>query len=194
MRAHDLRTAARLLPVAALLLAGCGGPVLFAELEMPAIGVTLPEGNFTPIYLPPADPSFEFTVDLGGSVPTLADPNVDFQLKLTRMTMTLSTAGAFSTFNGVDEITLSVTPPAGSPLAPLQILHWLNPTPGAGDLSTITVTSDADQDLKPYLSAGALTVKATYHGSVSPTDVWTATIAAEFWALVSIDYGSLLGI
>src|SRR5512133_2329640 len=104
MRAPALRNAALALPF--LALASCGGPVLFAELEMPSVAVTLPSVDFQPIL--PGGTDYAFSFDLGANVPVVNEPNVEFDLKLTRMTLVLEATGLgiFDNFDGVETITI----------------------------------------------------------------------------------------
>ncbi len=66
------------------------------------------------------------------------------------------------------------------------------PATPATNVTRITATSETDADLKPYLSAGQLNIKAEYTGGGLPLSTWTADLTAEFWMKVKLDYGAYL--
>lgn len=174
----------------ALTLAGCGGPVLFAELEMPSVAVTLPQYSF------PGAPAGvtvreDIVVDVGANVPLVNEPNVEFDLRLSRMTLVLDTSGPMSNFDDIESVTITALAPAGSGLVDLVLLAYTNPHT-ATNVTRITATSETDADLKPYLSAGQLNIKAEYTGGGLPLSTWTADLTAEFWMKVKLDYGAYL--
>lgn len=185
---------ARILPTAPLLLAlaGCGGPVLFAELEMPSVEVTLPQYTF------PGDPlgistSKDVSFDVAANVPVVGDPNVEFDLTLERMTLVLDTSGPLSNFDGFESVKITALHPT-DPALDLVLLQYQKPA-GGSNITQISVASQTSADLKPYLSAGVITVRAEYTSDgVNPfplTD-WTADLTAEFGLKVTLDYGAYL--
>lgn len=186
MRARTLSTASLLLA-----LAGCGGPVLFAELEMPSVLVTLPQQQFTGVT-PPATQTSTFNFDVGANVPIVNEPNVTLDLKLTRMTLVLDTANPANpaNFDNIDSIVISAVAPAGSGLSNLELIRW--DRLGATGLTRIEASSATGADLKPYLSAGRIDVEASYTGSGLPTADWTADVSADFRIKVTLDYGAYL--
>jgi hypothetical protein len=184
---------ARILSTAALLaaLAGCG-PVLFAELEMPSVLVTLPQQLF-PGVTPPAATTNTFTFDVGANVPIVNEPNVTLDLTLTRMTLVLDTANPLNpaNFDNIDNVTISALAPAGSGLSNLVLIEYVKPAT-ASDIKRIEVSSATESDLVPYLQAGRIDVEATYTGSGLPTADWTADVSADFRIKVKLDYGAYL--
>ncbi len=182
---------ARVLSTASLLfaLSACG-PVLFAELELPSVEVTLPQYSFP--GTPPGVPlTKDISFDLGASVPVVNEPNVTFDLKLNRMTLVLNTTGPLSSFDQVDRVTITVLHPAATSLPDLVLIDYTNPHTATG-VTTITATSQTGADLKPYLEAGKITVRADYSGSGLPVSTWTADVTADFWMKVKLDYGTYL--
>lgn len=176
----------RTLPTAALLALAACGPVLFAELKLSSVEVTLPRYQF------PAgqNTSTTITYDLGASVPVISKPNVDYDLRLTRMTLVL-TSGPFSNFDSFDSVRISALPPAGSTLPPLVLVDYRNPHTTTG-MTTVTATSSTDADLKPYLAAGKIAVLAEYTGTQLIPTVWYADVTAEFLVRIRVDYGAYL--
>jgi len=177
-----------------LALASCGGPVLFAELEMPSVEVTLPQHTF------PGDPlglstSETVAFDVGANVPVVNEPNVEFDLRITRMTLVLDTTGPLSNFDGFETVRITALHPGGDPARDLVLLEYTKPA-GASGITRITATSETDADLKPYLSAGVITVRAEYASDgvnpTLPTADWTADLTADFWMRVKLDYGAFL--
>lgn len=189
---------ARLPSIAPLLLlagalAGCGGPVLFAELELPDVEVTLPQYTF------PGDPlglatTKDVSFDVGASVPVVNEPNVELELRLTRMTLVLATGGPLSNFDGFETVTITALHPT-DPALDLELLRYEKPA-GATDITRIEAASDSDADLKPYLDAGVINVRAAYASDginpTLPTSDWTADLTAEFRFQITLDYGAYL--
>jgi len=188
MRTSSLRSAALVLPF--LALAACDGPILFAELEIPSVELTLPQQTFAGTTFPAESNSTEFSFDIGANVPSINEPNVEYDLRLTRMTLVLDLANPATpdNFDGVDSIDIDAFDPGGV-LADLRLLHYAKTTTG---LTRITVNSQTDADLKPYLVAGSINVRVTYAGTALPTVDWTADLTAEFYMRVKLDYGAYL--
>lgn len=186
MRA-PIRSAASLL--LALGLAACGGPVLFADLELPSVEVTLPQYQFpgTPLGVPLTK---DVAFDLGANVPVVNQQNVMLDLKLNRMTLVLDTSGPLSSFDQVERVTITALHPATTTLPDLVLIDYANPHTATG-VTTITATSQSGADLTPYLVAGAITLRAVYSGSGLPTSAWTADVTADFWMKVRFDYANI---
>lgn len=175
---------ARLLPTSLLLaLAGCGGPVLYGEVELPHVEVTLPEYEFPTVGVSTTQ---SLTFDVGASVGLINEPHVDYDLKLNRMTIVLR-SGPFTNFDTFHTVRISATR-AGLP--DLVLIEYSNPPPGA---TTITATSSTGADLKPYLDAGKLTVAATFEADpTTPVGLWYADVSADLFLRVRLDYGAYL--
>jgi hypothetical protein len=186
---------ARTLAFAALLAANaaCGGPVLFAELEMPSVQVTLPQYSF------PGDPlglttSTNVSFDIGANVPLVTDPDVDFDIELRNMTLVLDTTGPLSNFDGFETVRIVALHPT-VPALDLTLLEYHKPA-GASGITRVSASSETDADLKPYLTAGVINVRAEYASDgvnpTLPTSNWTADLTADFWMKVRLDYGAAL--
>jgi hypothetical protein len=188
MRNPALRSAA-LLAVAAL--TSCGGPILFGELEMPSVEVTLAQQTFNGTNISPPPSFTPFSFDIGTNVPVVNEPNVDYDLRLTQMTLVFRT-GTPSNFDGLDSLSITaLTPPSNPSLAPLVLLSYDNPHAATG-VTVITAQSQTNADLKPYLEAGQLNVRVDYAGTALPTANWTADVTADFFLRVRLDYGAYL--
>jgi hypothetical protein len=196
MRARTLLTTSLAL---ALALAGCGGPVLFADLKMPSVEVTLPQYPFpgskgeTTVF---KDISF----DVGANVPVVNEPNVDLELRLTHLAILLRSTDPrdVNGFDGVKSVRISALDPATG--TPALLLASYDRPDGATAITQIAVASATSADLRPFLSAGVITVRAEYT-SDSPPIVslgalpfydWTADVTAEFAIDVKVDYGAYL--
>lgn len=183
----------RTLPAAALLalpvaLAACGGPLLTAELKMASVEVTLPQYRFPSVGTQKYQ---DVTFDVGASMPVILQKNVDYDLKLTGMTLVLG-SGPINNFDTFNRVTITAQPPAGSGLAPLVLVDYVNPHTQTG-LTHVTASSSTDADLKPYLYAGKITVRAEYDaGPTTPLGEWTADVTADFFVRVKVDYGAYL--
>ncbi|MGB8931960.1 MAG: hypothetical protein WCC48_11995 [Anaeromyxobacteraceae bacterium] len=180
MRARTLITTSL-----ALALAGCGGPVLFAELEMPSVAVTLPEYQFPSVV---GSASQDITFDVGANVPAINEPNVDYDLKLNQMSITLR-SGPFNDFDSFDTVKVTAFR-AGLP--DLVLVEYTNPHTTSA-MKSVTATSSTGADLKPYLDAGKITVRAEFTGSpTTPVGIWYADVTADLYLRVRLDYGAYL--
>lgn len=182
MRARTLLTTSLALSLA---LAGCGGPVLFAELEMPSVEVTLPQYEFPSVV---GTASQEITFDVGANVPVINEPNVDYDLNLNQMSIALR-SGPFTDFDSFDTVRVTAIR-AGLP--DLVLIEYTNPHTTSG-LTSVTARSSTDADLKPYLDAGKITVRAEFTGSpTTPVGIWYADVTADLYLRVRVDYGAYL--
>jgi len=174
--------------------AGCGGPILFAELELPDVEGTLPQYTF------PGDPlglstATDVAFDVGANVPALTDPNVELEVRLTRMTLVLDTSGPLSSFDGFQTVTISALHPSGDPARDVVLLEYVKPA-GATGITRITATSETDADLEPFLVDGVIDLRAAYQSDgvnpTLPTADWTADLSAELRLQARLDYGAYL--
>lgn len=189
-----MRHALRAAPL--LLLAACGGPLLYADLEVPQVLVTLPSQRFPAsagnpaLWCAPTAPSCvatELEYDLGQSVSYLREPGATYQVRLNHLAIAMvATAGG--DLRGVKSAAILAYPAAGG--APVEIARYVrsaaDPAP-----TTIAVAGDPGLDLAPYVSAGRIRVRVelTYD---APTPAFDADVTADFYLKVRLDYGKLL--
>jgi hypothetical protein len=184
-------------------LPGCSGPLLFAELQVKDVRITLPEQAFPAsdfadpatwcaLVQDPTQPCIQQTLDydLGGPVPILDDPNVTYDLRLKDVAIILSASQAGTNLTGVKYASLQVLADPLDPSSGTVIASYVRP-PGAVPSRSIGVTGNSNLDLGPYLEAGKLPVRVevTFDGS---TPAFLADVAAGFSLEVKLDWGSLL--
>ncbi len=191
------------LAVLAAALSGCGGPLLYAELEVPSLKATLPSQEF-----PASDtgnsadwcdpnqqsnpPCIQLTTDydLGGMVPILNEPNVTYDLRLTDVAITLTTASVGTDLSGIQRVSISALADPNDPSSTVVIAAYVRP-PSGNPPTTLSVTGNSNLDLGPYLRGGVLRVHAELVLD-SGTPAFTADVTSGFSLLVKLDYGSLL--
>lgn len=189
-----MRHALRAAPL--LLLAACGGPLLYADLEVPQVLVTLPAQRFPASVASPAlwcDPSTpscvatELEYDLAQSVSYLREPGATYQVRLTRLAIAM-TAAAGGDLGGVKSAVILASPAAGG--APVEIARY---TRSAADPAptTLSVAGDPGLDLAPYVTAGRIRVRVELSYD-APTPAFDADVTADFYLKVRLDYGALL--
>jgi len=183
-------------------LQGCGGPLLFAELQVPSLRATLPSQSFPASdTTDPADwcsavqtdpPCIQMTLDydLGGMVPILNEPGVTYDLRLTDVGITLSATEVGKDLSGVSRVAISALLDPLDPASAVVIASYVRP-PGGNPPSSIAVTGNSNLDLGPYLSGGLLRVHAELVID-QPTPAFLADVTSGFSLEVKLDYGSLL--
>jgi hypothetical protein len=189
----------RLAPIAILLASGCGGPLFFAELEVPTVRVTLPSQSFPAANDPSAlcrdaqgnvIPQCAQTVlayDLGAQVPVITEKGVSYEVRLTSLGIALAANDPImSDFGTVTAVTISVVGTGGLPNVVVASYQQdpLNPAP-----KSITVAGYSNVDLAPYILSGTLDLKTELHG-IPPS--FTADVAGTFYLKVKLDYGAYL--
>jgi hypothetical protein len=191
--------AAALAAAAAALLArpGCG-PVLFAELDQPEVRITLPSQDFPASPAPPADWCFpdrpecvatELQYQLGAEVPIVTEPGVEYELRLKRVAIVLSTSSA-GDLSGIRSASIRVLDPAGGPGT---VVASYEADPAAPAPTSISVAGAAALDLAPYVQGGNLEarVELVYDPS-NPTPAFAADVSAAFSLDVKVDWGGYL--
>jgi hypothetical protein len=195
--------------LAALALTGltsCSGPLLFAEVEIPDLRITLPQQSFpafdagnpaswcNPSGPPPPIPCVALTTgyDLGAQVPALTQKGVTYELRITDVAFTLSATqspGAPTDLGGIQSATVRVGADPSVPGSGVVIATYVRAA--AGTPTTIAVTGNANLDLAPYISGGILPV----HVEVvidGPTSSFDADILAAFYVRVTLDWGKYI--
>lgn len=196
-----------LLALAAVpLLAACGKPLLFAELEIPAAEVTLTSQPFPsttnplPTDLCPPGVVVEpgatclqrtFGFDLGDDFRDLTKDAVSFDLHLTDLGITLNATQALQDFGDVIEVVVGVDG-ADLGLPSIELASYrrsaANPHPSA-----IEVAASSNIDLGPYLQAGQVSIYTRMQIGAS-TPEFTADVAALFYLRVLLDWNRAAGL
>jgi hypothetical protein len=176
----------------AALAAGCGRPLLSAQLEVPEVRITEPDQQFDPPFatsvspcaaLPPdcrATSVHDVGFDLGDEVPFLEDDGVDVDLHLTGMT--LHFGGTSS--RGLQELRAFLVSPGG---APIPIASWERP-PGSPQPVDVVLATASGVNLASYLAEGVLTlrVELEYDGSLGVPS-GGAPVAVDVTAAFSVE-------
>lgn len=186
-----------------LLAAGCGGPLLFAELEVPEVGLTVAQQTFPASG---ADPSFwcslqqargeeclrvEMTYDLGEEIELLTEDDVDYDIRLTGLSLRLaSTSGGAADLGGVQRVSVSVVPPGGG--AAVQVASYRRDD-AAPAPTQVSVTGNSNLDLAPFLEAGKVTLRLELSVD-DATPEFTADVMGVFYVRVRLDYGAAVGL
>ncbi len=179
-----------LLAALPLALAGCG--LFFAQVDAPSVCLTLPRVAFpgTPAG---AGMSLDVSYDLSAPLPVVADPNVHYELRLSSVDTRLgATDPAFDpgyTFAAVQSVRVLAHDPSGA-LPDVPLVAWQQ-DPAHPPTTEISASGPANVDLAPYVSGGALSLRAEYAGGL-PQAPFTADVRGCFDLSVKVDYGDLL--
>lgn len=192
--------------LSALVLAACDGSLLFAEVQIPDLQITLPSRSFPAVaaslptdWCDPAvsgDPQclgITSDYDLGAEVPALTEQGVTYDLRLTRVAITLSAvqqAGAPPDLSGIESAFILVGHDPAVPGSGTVVASYQKPSPSATP-TVIAVTGNANVDLGPYLDAGTLPVRVEVYVS-NGTAAFDADLTVGFSLVVNVDWGSYL--
>lgn len=193
------------LAAAACLLAGCQGGLTTAEIDVPHIGVLLPEQefpatdpwdptNFCDPSLPVPQP-FPLCVakaldyDLGAEVPALMNESVEYDLRMTEVAITLSAVSAGEDLSGVESARVMVRNLATG--ADVVVASYARAPGATPPISSIAVTGNAGVDIGPYLDAGLLPVHVELVMS-GAMPAFFADVYAGFSLVVRVDWGTYL--
>jgi hypothetical protein len=197
------------LALAALLLASCSGPMLFAEVEIPDLQVTLPRQAFpafdagnpanwcNPSGPPPPIPCVGLSTayDLGAQVPALTEKGVTYELRVTDVEFMLSATqspGAPANLGGVKSAVIRAGADPATPGSGVIIASYVRPSPApATPAATLVVSGNANVDLAPYIQSGTLPIRVevVIDGA---TSAFAADILASFYVKVTLDWGKYL--
>jgi hypothetical protein len=187
---HANATAAAL---AAALLAGCGQPLLSAELEVPEIRITQPGIVFDPqvsttALCQPGVPGCVFNdlaFDVGAEIPAFDEPGVTLDLRL--LDVGFHFTGGDLSF--LKEVRVLLAAPGGGGYT--EIASYVKP---AGTTPTdVMVSGRANLDIGPYLSAGVLPLRLELDYEGLP-GAFTADIGAGFSVVVTLDYETVFNL
>lgn len=190
------------LAAAALLLAACDGPLLYVELEIPEIRVTLPSQSFpaSDASIPDAwcDPTGQtfppclavgLDYDLGAEVPIFEEENVTYDLRLTDVAVSLAATEVGKDLAGVKLLRVRVLQDPLDPASGVVVAAYAR-ADGAAPAS-IAVTGNANVDLGPYLRTGLLPLRFELVVD-QPTPAFLADVEAAFSVSAELDYGAFL--
>lgn len=188
------------------LLAACGKPLLFAEVEIPVAEVTIASQPFPSTVNPLPTDLCPPGVGLGGNV-TCLQRNIGFdlgddfrdltkdaasyELRLTNLGITLQATQALQDFGDVLEVVVGVDG-TGTGLPSVELASYrqsaADPNP-----TSIVVSASSNVDLGPYLEAGQLSLYTRMQiGAATPE--FTADVVAQFYLKVLVDWGKVAGV
>lgn len=182
------------------LLAGCGGPLLFAQVEIPKVQITLPSQTIpatdaaaqywcSPTQTQPTCVATTLSYDLGAQVPVVTQKNVTYEIRLTTLSMALAASSAGTTLAGVKAVSVRVIDPAVGGDG-VEIASY---TRSAADPSptAISVSGNSNLDVAPYIQSGTLDVRLemTYD---APTPEFTADVTSTWSLEAKLDWGAYL--
>jgi hypothetical protein len=184
--------------LAAALLAGCGQPLLSAQIEVPEIRITTPGEEFPASAgaLPqdfcdgvnPGCLFLETEYDLGEEVPGLDEEGVTVDLRLTDLALRLRDIQAPG-LEGLELVTVYLLDVAGGP--PIELASYAKP-PGVTP-TEIVVSGRSNIDLGPYLRDGLIAVRIEMdYNTLYPMGAFTADVEAGFSLVVTVDYESFM--
>lgn len=191
--------------LAAVLLAACGGPLLYAELEIPELRVTLPPQSFPAAASPlpsnwcnpsvpqPNPPCLAVgaSYDLAAHVPAFTQSGATYEVRLTavsfKLSATQSTPGAPTDLSGIQSARVLVGANPSVPGSGTVVASYVRTTTSPPP-TTLAVTGNSNLDLAPYLSNGQLPVRVevVIDGSTAAFD---ANISATFYVRITFDWG-----
>jgi hypothetical protein len=205
------------LAAAVALATGCSDPLLFAELEIPSVRVTIMGQSFPATSVGPDNQCTDstgavvancihqqFTYDLGSQVSILNDSGVTAEVRLSQLAIALSATCDPATqtccdpavqqciddFRNVKEVKLWIEPPTGSGLQPTVLAEY---TWSAADPTpaAISVSGYSNVDLAAFLDAGVLTMAAEMKYDQGTPD-FVADVTGDFYLKVQLDYSTYL--
>jgi hypothetical protein len=182
-----------------LLLAGCGGPLLFAELEIPQARITLPSQAFpatdagaqywcSPTQTQPDCIATTLSYDLGAQLPVITQQNVTYEIRLTALAIALATTGGGTDLHGVKAVSIRLRDATGA--AGVEVASYVR-SPADPNPTSLAVTGNSNVDVASYVQSGKLdvVVQMTYD---APTPAFTADVTST-WALqAKLDWGAYL--
>ncbi len=194
----------RILAAASLsLLAACEGPLLFLEIEIPEARVTLPSQSFpasdtsdTADWCDPSAPSNPLPscvartldYDLGAEIPTLVEPGVTYDVRLTDVAITLS-ATETGDMGGIVSAVVRVLDDPADPSAGTVVASYTRS--GTASPRSIAVSGNSSVDLGPFLNGGRLPIRVEIVFD-NLTPAFLADVEAGFSLVLKVDWGSYL--
>jgi hypothetical protein len=189
---------------AAALLAGCGRPLLSAQIEVPEIRIVEPAQYFPMAtagglqnlcdQLPPELQGnclkVDVGYDLGAELPVFEEKGVTVDLRLTDVALRLTvdpqnpTSTGPADLSGVEAVRVLVQTAAGDWLSVASYTR-----PDDATAPSVTVSGRSNLDLSPFLSGGKLgfRVELTFDPSNAPPSFW-ADVEAGFSFVATVSY------
>jgi hypothetical protein len=190
-----MRPARSAVLLAAALVAGCGHPLLGAELEVPEIRMTPVPVDFPgaatalPVNLCEGIPDCLVTdvvYDLGEEVPLLDEEGVDVELRLNAINLDVLPGGG--DLRGLQSIRVVLVDGAGGSTV---LAAWTNPSPGTAP-TAIHAAGNSGINLGPYLTDGMITVRVeASYDTTFPLGAFQASVEAVFSVRITVDYMKL---
>lgn len=181
---------------AALLLSSCSPQdLLWAELEVPALGVTIPSYQFPASTAAagsycagqPDCIQQDLVYDLGQQVDLLTDPHAHYEIRLKELALVLVSNTPGEDMRGVTNLSIEAVPLDGG--TPVAVASYTK-APGATP-TRIAVAANEGVDLAPYLKDGKITVRVKM-GIEAATPAFTADVSGTFFLKVRLDYGKMI--
>jgi len=199
----------RTLALAALLLAtACGGPLLYAEVEIPSAVVLVPQQAF-PSTTSPApgdfctpDPAWptqpgntclqkQVEYDLGQDFRDLIADASSVELRLSRLGIALTATDPLADFSSVYRVRVLAEGPDAS-LPNVELARYVR-DPAAPPARTIEVGTRTSVDLGAYVQAGSIRIRSELEFD---RDIpgFTADVSGDFYLRVVVDWGKQIGL
>jgi hypothetical protein len=188
-----------MLVAAAAALAGCGGPLLYGEVDVPEVRITLPSQDFPASPAPPADwcapgrpecVATELQYELGAQVPIVNEPGVEYELKLKRVAIVLAASSAGTDLSGIRSAEIRILDPDGGPGT---VIASYAADPADPAPTSIAVAGNSSLDLSPFVRGGNLQTRIELvYDPLDPTPAFAADVSAAFSLDVKVDWGQYL--
>jgi hypothetical protein len=196
---------------ALLLLAACGKPLLFVEVEIPKAAVLVPQQAFPGTQNPlptdfcTPDPEFptapgntcleqDATFDLGSDLTDLIDRAYSTELRLDRLGLALVASDPLTDLGSVYRVRLLIIEENGTPEGQVgpELARYVR-DPAAPPSRSIEVTTRSSVNLSPYVRSGKLRFRSQLEfDQVIPG--FTADVTGEFYLKVVVDWGKEAGL
>lgn len=198
---------------ALLLLAACGKPLLYAEVEIPSAVVKVPQQTFPstfdplPVDLCPADPlnpvqpgdtclQKAIVYDLGKDFRDLVKDAASVDLRLTSLSIDLNAldpaTNPLATFANVVRVrVLAEGVDASTP--PIELARYVR-DPAAPAGRAISVGARSTVNLGGYVQSGFIRVRAELEVDPGGLPAFSADVTGDFYLKVLVDWGKKAGV
>jgi len=187
---------------ALLLLAACGKPLLYAEVEIPSAVVQVPQQPFDPITNTDlcANPQVAGNLcsqtvikyDLGQDYRDLVKDAVAIDVRLNRLAIALTAAPGVLDFGHVAKVRILAVDAATPPNA-IELAHYVR-DPADPNPAEIMVGTRSTVNLGAYIQAGTIDLRAELETDPGGLPGFTADVTGDFYLLVTVDWGKKAGI